>query len=148
MPEDLRATRTIEGVGEFTIDGEDMWEGIVDLDGSPVEVSLHTYGSDFKTIAEFARRTIAGKALPDDTMRDEIRSGLKSMEWKFKKYKFDPTNVEIKNFRIVSMVFGRDIDGPKLEHSVILEYPGDNSQWLLSYFDEGRGSLNWIPKTR
>ena len=138
--------RTVEGLGDFTFDGEDMWDGVVEIDGAPVEVTLHVFGSDFKTISDYAKRVIVGKSLPDHAMQEEIRSGIKSLSWKFKEYKFDAALLDAQQFRITRMLFGRDIDSPKLEHSVTLRYPDDGNHWLLSYYDEHSGSLNWIPK--
>ena len=38
--------RNVDGLGQFDLIDEDMWEAHIDVHGSAVEVSLHTYGTD------------------------------------------------------------------------------------------------------
>ena len=136
--------REVAGLGQFVLTEDEMWDAKIDVNGSAVEVSLHTYGSDFETIAKYAQSVIANNALPRKKIEQDLESGLRSMEWKFRKFKFEK-EIDIPRFEIKSMLFGRQIDGTNLILDINLRYPNDKSRWLLSYSGIDHGSLNWIP---
>ena len=144
----ISATRTVEGLGEFRLDEEDMWEAHVEVDGEEVKVYLHTYQTDFDTLSEYAKRVLARRPLPDSPMLADVKDGIDSLAWKFKQFKFDASRIDLQKFRVERLVIGKDFDGPDIELGINLIYPGDANQWHLKYFREGdNGSLNWIPKT-
>ena len=55
--------REVAGLGQFVLTEDEMWDAKIDVNGSAVEVSLHTYGSDFETIAKYAQSVIANNRL-------------------------------------------------------------------------------------
>jgi hypothetical protein len=141
------STRVAEGLGEFILEEEDMWAGNIDVDGESIKVFLHAYETDFDTLAGYAKRVLARKPLPDQLMLNDLERGMKSMDWKFKKFGFNANEIDLRRFRVERLVFGKDFDGPEIELGVNLQYPGDPNQWHLAYFSEGtKEMLNWIPK--
>ena len=141
-------TRLADGLGEFTLDEEDMWEGNIDVDGQTVKVFLHVYQTDFETLSAYAKRVLARSPLPDQRMLDDIKQGIKSMDRKFKAFGFEANEIDLSKFRVERLVFGKDFDGPEIELGINLKYPDDDNQWHLAYYSEGKnGSLNWIPKS-
>lgn len=144
---DLSEIRVVEGLGQFRLDEEDMWEGEIEVDGEPVKVFLHAYNVDFDTLSEYAKRVLARRPLPDAQMLADVKNGIEDMAWKFKKYDFSADKIDLQKFRVERLVIGKDFAGLDIELGMTLKYPGDANQWHLKYFREGdRGSLNWIPK--
>ncbi len=141
-------SRIVDGLGEFSLDKEEMWEGTAEVQGEPVKIFLHAYDTDFDTLSAYAKRVLSRRPLPDHGMLDDVKRGIESLAWKFRKYHFDPHQIELHEFRVERLVIGKDFDGPDIELGINLKYPGDANQWHLKYFREGEpGSLNWIPKT-
>ncbi len=136
--------REVAGLGQFVLTDDEMWDAKIDINGSDVEVSLHTYGSDFETIAKYAQSVIAHNAISRKKIEQDVESGLRSMEWKFREFKFDK-EIDVTQFEIKSMLFGRQIDGTDLILDINLRYPNEKSRWLPSYSGIDHGSLNWIP---
>lgn len=144
----LAETRIVDGLGEFSLGEDEMWEGTTDVHAVPVKVFLHAYETDFEILAAYAKRILLRRPLPDESMLDDVRRGMENQAWKFKEYHFDPGRIELQNFRVERLVIGKDFDGPDIEAGINLKYPGDVNQWHLDYFRESeRGSLNWIPQT-
>ena len=139
-------TRTVDGLGTFTYDSDGMWEGEAEMGGEQIKVFLHAYEVDFDRLADYAKRILARSPLPDAEMIDDLKRGIKSQAWKFEEYR-GPEDIEIEKLKVERIVIGKDFDGPNLQLTINLAYPGDTSLWNLKYFKEGnRGSFNWIPR--
>lgn len=146
--QESREVRIVDGLGKFTLEEDEMWEGSSEVDGLPVKVFLHAYETDFEVLAAYAKRILSRNSLPNESMLNDIKRGMESQAWKFDEYGFDPSTIELQRFRIERIVIGKDFDGPDIELGINLSYPDDANQWHLSYSREGQlGSLNWIPKT-
>ncbi len=137
--------RTVEGIGVF-IDNEWCWKCTAEYAGRPIQIRLSAEGDRFDEFAKYARTVMRQEVVSLRTMRNDIRSRLSGLEWKFDDFKVKP------DFRIEEFVpdtltvteAKKKSDDVRLY--VFLTHPDSGTdRWILRYSNSECYSLQWIP---
>jgi hypothetical protein len=88
-PPVVQPPRTVEGIGEF-VDKEWRWECNAEYAGRPIQIRISTDGERFDEFANFARAVMRQETVSLETMRNDIKSRLPGLKWKFDDFKVTP----------------------------------------------------------
>lgn len=146
-PPVIQPPRTVEGIGEF-VDKEWRWECTAEYAGRPIQIRLSTAGERFDEFANYARTVMRQETVSLATMRNDIKSRLPGLKWKFDEFKvnrdFNIEDFVPETFTVTEAGKHKKTDDVQLY--VFLTHPDSGTDdWILRYSNSECYELEWIP---
>jgi hypothetical protein len=144
-PPVIEPPRTVDGIGEF-VDKEWCWECSAEYARRPIQVRLSTKGDRFDEFAKYARTVMRQEVVSLETMRNDIKSRLSGLKWKFDDFKVNP-DFSIEGFVPDTFTITEANKKSDDVHLYVFLYHPDSrtDNWILRYSNSECYSLEWIP---
>lgn len=144
-PPVIQPPRTVDGIGEFS-HKEWRWECTAEYAGGPIQVRLSTKGERFDEFAKYARTVMRQENVSLETMRNDIKSRLSGLKWKFDDFNVNP-DFSIEGFVPETFTITEaDKKSDDVRLYVFLTHPDSGTDdWILRYSNSECYSLEWIP---